>query len=70
MTWLLGFILAWARNISALTPWIASAMVLSLVSINAVLYVAGRPGRVSAASATAAILPLVVSVVLMIYRPG
>ena len=45
-------------------------MVLSIISINAVLYVAGRPGRVSVASATAAILPLVLSVILMIYRPG
>ncbi len=70
VTWLLGFVLAWARNISALTPWIVSVMVLSIVSMNAVLYVAGRPGRANRTTATVALLPLVVCVVLMIYRPG
>lgn len=70
ITWLLGFVLTWARNISALTPWIVGAMLLSIVSINAVLYVAGRPGRANRTTATMALLPLALCVVLMVYRPG
>lgn len=70
VTWVVGFVLAWARNISTLTPWIVGAMLLSLISINAVLYTAGRPGRVSKTTTACAILPLVCSVALMIYRPG
>ena len=45
-------------------------MLLSLLSINAVLYTAGRPGRVSKTTTALAIFPLVACVVLMIYRPG
>jgi len=70
VTWVLGFVLAWARNISTLTPWIVGAMLLSLISINAVLYTAGKPGRVTKTTTLVAIVPLILSVALMIYRPG
>lgn len=70
ITWVVGFVLAWARNISALTPWIVGAMLLSILSMNAVLYAAGKPGRVNKTTTALAIGPLILSVVLMVTRPG
>lgn len=70
VVWVVGFVLAWARGISTLTPWIVGAIALSLVSINAVLYVAGKDGRRSGTTALVAIVPLVVSLALMVWQPS
>lgn len=69
LSWSLGFVLALARQVSALSGWIAASMALSLLSINVVLYVAGRDGRRSGTTAALAIVPLVLVVVLMVYKP-
>ncbi len=70
LSWLIGFVLAWARNTSTLSPWILASIALSLWSMNVVLYVAGKDGRRNGTTALLAIVPLVLVLVLMVYRPG
>jgi hypothetical protein len=69
LAWALGFVLALARGVSTLSGWIVASMALSLLSINVVLFVAGRDGRRSGTTAALAIIPLVLVVVLMVYKP-
>lgn len=69
LTWILGFVLVWARQISALSLWIMAAMALSILSINVVLFATAKDGRRSGTTASLAILPLVVCVILMVLRP-
>ncbi len=69
LTWFVGFILAWARSVSALSIWIVLSMALSIVSINVVLYATAKDGRRSGTTALLAIVPLMVCVVLMVLRP-
>ncbi|GAB4213604.1 MAG: hypothetical protein OHK0013_37620 [Sandaracinaceae bacterium] len=70
LSWAFGFALALARNVSTLSPWIVGSIALSLVSINVVLYVAGKEGRRTHTAAALAIVPLVGTMALMVYRPG
>lgn len=69
-TWASGFALAWAREISPLSWWIVASILLSLFSIQVVLWAAAKEGRRSLGAALAAIVPLVACVVLMVLRPG
>lgn len=70
LTWVLGFVLAWARGISTLSLWIVLAIALSIVSINAVLWATAKDGRRSGTAAALGIVPLVLCVILMVLRPG
>lgn len=69
LTWALGFVLVWARQQSALSLWVVGAMVLSLFSVNVVLFATAKDGRRSGTTASLAIVPLVLCVVLMVLRP-
>ena len=69
LTWSLGFGLAWVTGVSFLSWWILGALALSFVSLQGVLYVAGKDGRRGAAAAIVILLPLVATVALMIWRP-
>ncbi|MBX7194957.1 MAG: hypothetical protein K1X94_23085 [Sandaracinaceae bacterium] len=68
-TWIVGFVLAWARSISTLSWWIVASMALSIVSINVVLFATAKDGRRSGTTALLAIAPLVLCVILMVLRP-
>jgi amino acid transporter len=68
-TWIVGFVLAWARGVSTLSWWIVLSMALSILSINAVLYGTAKDGRRSGTIALVAIVPLVLCVILMVLRP-
>jgi hypothetical protein len=69
LTWVCGFGLAAAMEVSIASLWIVLAMVLSLFSLQVVLYAAGKEGRRTPVVAALALAPLVATVALMVYRP-
>jgi hypothetical protein len=69
LTWALGFMLAWLTGVSLMSWWIMGALALSFVSLQGVLYVAGKDGRRGAGAAIVILAPLVATVALMIWRP-
>lgn len=70
VTVLLGFLLAAGSGVSLLAPWIAGAVVLSIVCINAVLWSVGREGRRSLLAGAIAIGALFATLALMVWKPG
>lgn len=68
-TWILGFLMAWGSGVSLFAAWIAGSVVLSLISINVVLWSAGKEGRRSATAAALAIATLLASLALMVWKP-
>ena len=68
-TWGAGILLTFAREHSLLAPWIVGALLATFISLNGVLYAAGR-GRTSWVVAAVALVPLVVTLALMVWRPG
>ena len=70
LSWALGLVLAWARGHSPLSPWILGALVLSLVSINVVLWSTGKDGRRSVGAAAVALTTLAATLALMVWQPG
>lgn len=70
LTWLLGFVLVGVRDLPLLSPWMLGSMALSLLSINGVLYIAGRPTRRTWLAGTLTLLPLVLALALMVWRPA
>ena len=69
MTWGSGILLAWLQGVSLLSTWILGAFALTLVSQNAVLYVAGKEGRRSIGAALFILVPLIATVALMVWKP-
>lgn len=69
VTWACGFGLAAFEEVSLTSAWILGAMVLSLTSLQVVLYGVGKEGRRTAAVAAMAIGPLVATVGLMVWKP-
>lgn len=70
MTWGLGFALAVLLRLPLLSTWIVGSLALSLLSLQAVLYCAGREGRAGWAPLLVAVLPLLGALALMVWRPG
>lgn len=70
LTWLSGVLILVATNGSPLTLWVIGSMVLSVVSLNALLYLVGREERSrSRVAALLVVLPLVACVALMTFKP-
>lgn len=69
LSWVLGFVLAFAREMSLLSAWAIGAMALSLFSLNVVLWSVGREGRRGPVGASLAIAGLVGTFALMVFRP-
>jgi hypothetical protein len=69
LAWICGFALAALEEIPVVSTWVIGAMILSLASLQVVLYAVGKDGRRSPVVTVLAILPLVLTVVLMVYRP-
>jgi len=69
VTWACGFGLAAYEEIPILSGWLLGAMALSLLSLQVVLYGVGKDDRRSVASVALALLPLVATVALMVWRP-
>jgi hypothetical protein len=69
VTWACGFGLAARKEVSLTSTFILLAMVLSLTSLQVVLYGVGKEGRRTPLVALLAIAPLVVTVGLMVMKP-
>jgi hypothetical protein len=69
LTWASGVLLAWATGVSLLSTWILGAFVLTLISQNAVLWAVGKDGRRSVGAALVILVPLIVTVALMVWKP-
>ncbi len=68
-TWIAGLLLLHWRGYSMLSTWVVASLVASLVSLQGVLFAAGRE-RTSLTIATVALLPLVLVLALMVWRPA
>lgn len=68
--WLLGFVVAGLAHVSYLSPFILWALGSSAVSLNALLYRAGREGRGGALSWALALGGFGATLALMVLRPA
>jgi hypothetical protein len=68
VTWIAGFGLAYFEQLALLSWWIVTAIVLSIVSLQVVLFAVGVEGRRSIGTAIAAIVPLIGCVAVMVMR--
>jgi hypothetical protein len=64
-----GVAIAWGQGISLLSAWIVGATVLSLLSLQVVLWSVGREGRRNAAAALIALGALACALALMVWKP-
>ncbi len=69
LSWLCGFLMIWAQQRSLLSAWLVGAAVLSLFSLNVVLWSVGKDGRRGPIAAGLAIGSLAITVALMVLRP-
>ncbi len=68
LTWVCGFCLAYVQQVSLLAWWIGVAIVLSLFSLQVVLFSVGIEGRRRPGVAAMAIVPLIGCVAAMVLR--
>ncbi len=68
LVYLAGFGLAYLTGVSPLSIWVVASIVLSIVSLQVVLFAVGREGRRGPVTAAIAILPLCACVFLMTFR--
>jgi energy-converting hydrogenase Eha subunit C len=69
LTWVAGFLLAAEASVSLLEGWVLGAMVASILSLQATLFRGSRPGRQGVVSAGLVVVPLIVAIGLMVWRP-
>lgn len=69
VTWIAGLLLVHWRGHSMLSTWVVASLAGSLISLQGVLYAAGRE-RTSPTIAAVALVPLVIVLALMIWRPA
>lgn len=67
--WGFGLGLTQLQGVRLFSHWILFGALCSLVSINGVLYAAGREDRATRGARVTALAPLVLAVVLMVWRP-
>ena len=68
VTWIAGFFLAMIQQLQLISWWILTAMLLSLFSIQLVLFSVGVEGRRNGTVAALIVLPLVGCVTAMVLR--
>ncbi|MEM6956978.1 MAG: hypothetical protein AAF411_28805 [Myxococcota bacterium] len=69
LSWALGFVLVSTQRHSVLSAWILGALVSSMVSLQALLYLAGKEERRGPVARPLAVLGLLITLVLMVWRP-
>lgn len=69
-TWGFGFLLVALTRQSVLSTWILGSLALSLLDVNALLYIVGREGRLSVVSGGLALVCLLGTLALMVWRPA
>ena len=70
LSWILGFLLAGLAGYSLFLPWIWLALLTSLLSLQGLLYLAGREGRGGIVPTMIVLLPLVATIALMVFKPA
>lgn len=70
VTWGAGLLLAGLAGHSFLSTWILASLALSILSIQGVIYAAAREGRAGLAASLIALVPLVGTLALMVWRPS
>ena len=70
LAWIAGFLLASEAAVSLLEGWVLGAMVASVLSLQATLFRSSRPGRQGPVSAALVLVPLIVALGLMVWRPS
>lgn len=70
LSWLSGYLLVNVLELPLLTTWVVLSLVLSLFSLQVVLFAVGKEGRRGPFTATLAIVPLVGTVALMLWKPA
>jgi hypothetical protein len=68
-TWGAGLGLAYLSGTSLFSIWILASFALSVLSLQGVLYVAGKEHRRGPIAAGVIVLPLVGAAALMVFRP-
>lgn len=69
LTWALGVALTWQGGVPLLSLWVLGTMALSMLSLNGVLFLAGKAERGGPISRSLVIVPLVLCVALMSLKP-
>lgn len=67
--WAMGFLLVALTRQTVLSLWILLSLALSFLTINALLFIAGREGRYGPTPAALAILALLGTLAMMVWRP-
>ena len=67
--WAFGFFLAAEQGVSLLQGYLIAAMVLSFFTLQVLLWTVAKEGRRSGLAASLALVPLVATVALMVFRP-
>lgn len=70
LAWVFGFLLTFATGRSLLSAFILLSLVLSMTSLQGVLYLAGAEGRGGPISRSVVVLPLIATFALMVFRPS
>jgi hypothetical protein len=70
LSWLLGFLLLFARQTSPISTWTLGAMLTSLFGLNVVLWSVGKDGRRGPIGASLAVGALIGTFALMVFRPA
>ncbi|MBX3248637.1 MAG: hypothetical protein KF901_15780 [Myxococcales bacterium] len=69
-SWTSGFVLAWSAGHRLWSTWVVVSLLLSILSVQGVLYSAGREGRESWKAFAFTMLTLGGVVGLMVWRPA
>lgn len=69
LTWALGFLLTFLTGQSLLQTYILGALVLSFLTLQGVLFAAGKEGRPGPLGALFVVGTIVATVALMVFRP-
>jgi hypothetical protein len=67
--WAFGFFLAAEQAVPLLQGWVLAAMVLSFFSLQVLIWSVAKEGRRTTTAAALALLPLLTTVGLMVFRP-
>jgi hypothetical protein len=70
MVWAFGVLLTWQSAVSVFSLWIVGTMLCSIISVNGVLYLAGKDQRGGLLPALVVLVPLIACVLLMTLKPA
>lgn len=69
LTWVFGILLTFLTGTSLLRTFVIAGFALSMVTLHAVLYSAGRPGREARWPLVTVLTCVTLTITLMVFRP-